>query len=183
MRLRTIEVKDEEIIILTTALIVLFAGLEIAHGQSVEIYENSTLGFKFQYPTEWKGILLNGSNGVSFDLRSLNPSGVAVNRLDVFVVDLLEDKSLYLYLREYLPGQTGVDYSTLKTNEIIISDFPATRATWDTQYDRNHLGKALTVFAIKDRTVYQTHYETGPEVFFKYLPQVNNIINTFEITG
>jgi hypothetical protein len=56
-------------------------------------------------------------------------------------------------------------------------------AIWDTKDDTITLTKALSVFVARDGTLYRIHYEIGPEVFNDYLPQVNNIIKSFVITG
>jgi hypothetical protein len=157
---------------------VLVIGVEIASGQSLETYENSLSGFKFQYPSQWTPTMLEGSNGVSFDL---NPESSA-NRTDVFVVALPIYGSFHNHFRQYISEQTEIDYSTLRTNEIIVSSFPATMAIWDTKDDTITLTKALSVFVVRDGTLYPIHYEIGPEVFHDYLP-VNNMIKSFQITG
>lgn len=156
--------------------------LKLAYAQSLETYENPLFGFKFQYPSEWIPILFEGNTGVSFDLHIVNPSKIAVNKV---VVDLPENKTMKQYLREYTPQQTGLDMVTLKLNQTTLSGLPATTESWDVKWDwsKDYWGKALTTFGIKDNTVYQIHYETGPEVFYTYLPQVKNVISSFEITG
>ena len=158
---------------------VLVAGVDIAYSQSLETYENSLSGFKFQYPTEWKPVIVEGSNGVSFDLYP--ESGE--NRTDVFVVAIPMHNSLHQYFREYMGEQSGIDYSTLRTNEFIVSNFPGIMATWNIVDDTGTLAKALSVFAIRDRTLYRIHYEIPPEFYDKFFPQVQNLIKSFQITG
>lgn len=167
------------ILFITFSLAVLVAFVEVAYGQSLQTYDNSLTGFKFQYPSEWIPKILEGSNGLSFDL---NPES-STNRTDVFVVAFPIYGSFHDYFRQYISEQTGIDYSTLRTNEIVVSSFPATMAMWDTKDDTTTLAKALSVFVIRDGTLYRIHYEIGPELFDKYLPQVNNIVKSFEITG
>lgn len=158
---------------------VLVAGVDIAYSQSLETYENSLFGFKFQHPSQWTPKIVEGSNGVSFDL---NPESCA-NRTDVFVQAFPIYGSFHDYFRQYISEQTGIDYSILRTNEIVVSSFPATMAMWDTKDDTTTLTKALSVFVIRDGTLYRIHYEISPELFDDYLPQVNDIIKSYQITG
>ena len=157
----------------------LVIGVEIASGQSLETYENSQSGFKFQYPSQWTPTMLERSNGLSFDL---NPESSA-NRTDVVVKAFPIYGSFHDYFRQYISDRAGIDYSTLRTNETVVSGFPASMAIWDTKDDTITLTKALSVFVARDETLYRIHYEIGPEVFDYYLPQVNNIIKSFVITG
>ena len=159
----------------------LASSFEVASGQSFETYENSISGFKFQYVSDWYPKMSERSDGVSFILNELKQSEDSVNNNGVFVEAVPIYGSFHDYFRQYISEQRNIDYSTLRTNEIIVSGFPATMAMWDTKDDTTTLTKALSVFVSRDGTLYRIHYEIGPEGFDDYLPQVNNIVKSFQI--
>jgi hypothetical protein len=145
----------------------------------LETYQNSQSGFKFQYPSEWAPTILERSKAVSFDL---NPESIA-NRTDVVVEAFPINGSFHDYFRQYISERAGIDYSTLGTSETIVGDFPATMAIWDTKDGTIALTKALSVFVPRDGNLYRIHYEIPSEFYDKFLPQVQNLIKSFQVTG
>ncbi len=104
--------------------------------------------------------------------------------LTLFRVDLSENVTLKQYLREYTSEPTlYVDFETLKFNETKLSGISAITATWNMSLTSSQgpFSKSLLIFAIKDNTVYIIQYKTGPEMFNKWIPDVNRIVNSFQI--
>jgi hypothetical protein len=164
----------------------LLSGSNNVYSQTDTVYTNPLLGFKFQYPSEW-GDPSQGNGGVSFIFDKPSDGNFAFDKLSIFLVDLPtgENKTLKQYIREYTSQQTGVAYSTLKINETKLSGIPAITATYETSpsISRNPIWeKVQTTFAIKDHTVYQIYYGTDPEIFDRYIANVNKLTNSFEIT-
>ena len=137
--------------------------------------------FKFQYPSQWKGNLFEVSDGVYFDINPVSQKDVGVNRTGLSVAVLPMHQSAHEWFREYLYENKGTDYSTLRTSETKLSDFPATMATWDIKNDNIVQAKALSVFAVIDKTVYHIHYEVSPDLILLFFAQVYKITNTFQI--
>ena len=155
------------------------------NGQMSKSYDNPLLGFKFQYPSEF-GEPSQGNGGVSFIFDKPDDGNFAFDKLSIFIVDLKDNITLKQYIREYTSQQTSVDYSTLKINETELSGVPAITATYvrSPSVSKSPIWeKVQTTYAIKDNKVYQIYYGTGLEVFDKWLPQVNNVIKSFQITG
>jgi hypothetical protein len=168
------------------AFLGLLSSLNDVYSQTDREYNNPLFGFKFQYPSEW-GEPSQGSGGVSFIFDKPGDGNFAFDKLSIFIVELpaAENKTLKQYIREYTSHQTGVDYSTMKINETKLSGIPAITATYETSpsISRNPIWeKVQTSFAIKDHTVYQIYYGTGPEIFDRYIANVNKVTNSFEIT-
>lgn len=157
-----------------------FAGLS-AKGQSIQYYQNDTLGFKFQYPSEWKGLLFPNDTGVTFDFQGTAQSNIGINNVIVSVAKLPRGTTAYQYLRQYISQKQGIDYSTLKTNEITLSNLSAANATWNIKNENNQDKKVLTVFTVNQDRLYEIYYETNSEIFDRYLPGAENIIHTFAI--
>ena len=148
-------------------------------------YDNASLGLKFQYPTEF-GEPSQGNGGVSFIFDKPDDGNFAFDKLSVFIVDLKDNMTLKQYIREYTSQQASVDYSTLKINETKLSGLPAITATYERAppVSKSPIWeKVQTTYTIKDNTVYQIYYGTAPEIFDERLPQVNDVVKSFQITG
>jgi hypothetical protein len=162
------EVMHKEVIILTALSLLGLVGMNVAHGETTETYQNDTLGFKFQYPSEWKESLFSDGKGVLFDFHSIAQSNPGTNKVMASVMNLPRGTTTFQYFKQYIQEQKGLDYSTLRINEIMLSSFPATNATWDIKEDNNQYKKALTAFTVAQDRLYQIYYETDSEIFDKY---------------
>ena len=160
----------------------------LTNSNQLATYEDPLLGFKFQYPTEWKQLLDKniGNTGVAFNLfKVLNDKDL---RLAIFTDNLPENETLKQYLREYISNEGGccVDHQSLKINQTKFGGVPAMNTSWNEIGDKGEVfGKNLLVFAIKDKIGYAIHYniyENSSELYDKYLPTVKNIIKSFQIT-
>jgi hypothetical protein len=156
----------------------------IASNESLT-YDDPLLGFRFQYPQNWKNIIDENiaGTGVAFSLFHLVESEYPhdISGLHLYIKNVPENKTLKQHMMELISKY--IDHQSLKYNEIKLSGIPAINASW-TLSDKNViLQKSLLNFAIKDNVAYIIDYDAGPEVFGKWLPQVNNIIKSFQITG
>ena len=147
-------------------------------------YEDPSLGFKFQYPALWKQILekdMEGT-GVAFSPLPTSPTEHFADLL-IYTTDHQENITLKQYLREFILEQLCcVDNQSLKYNETKLSGIPSMNASWNLTKDNNQVyGKALLNFAIKDGIAYVIHYDANLETFARWLPEVKNIINSFQI--
>lgn len=147
-------------------------------------YEDPSLGFKFQYPALWKQILekdMEGA-GVAFSPLPTSPTEHFADLL-IYTTDHQENITLKQYLREFILEQLCcVDNQSLKYNENKISGIPTINASWNLTKENNQVyGKALLNFAIKDGIAYVIHYDANLETFARWLPEVKNIINSFQI--
>lgn len=147
-------------------------------------YEDPSLGFKFQYPAEWKQILekdMEGT-GVAFSPLPTSPTEQFADLL-IYTIDHQENITLKQYFEEFILEQLCcVDNQSLKYNETRLSGIPSINASWNLTKENNQVyGKALLNFAIKDGIAYVIHYDANLETFARLLPEVENIINSFQI--
>jgi hypothetical protein len=147
------------------------------HISYLETYDNPLLGFKFQYPLEWKRVMTEGLAGVGFSLSKLN--NTEPNTYDTFgfmTLDVPETKTLKQYLRD-LNLILKINSSTLKLVEAKLSGYPALNATWIEKND-----KVEMIYTILDKTAYSSLYKADSKTYDKNLKEVNKIINSFQIT-
>jgi hypothetical protein len=157
--------------------------MSFAYAQSLEKYDDVLLGFKFQYPNEWKRLLEKNyeDNGVVFNLSPLiGNNNILNNNVYVWADDfpISNNKTQKQYVREYLLKVfPGIDRETMKLNETELSGIPAMNVTYS-DIERN----TMMYFVYKDNTAYVIKYEAQPTLFDKWLPQVNALIRSFQIT-
>lgn len=147
-------------------------------------YEDPSLGFTFQYPAVWKQILEKDMEGTGVAFSPL-PASATEHFADllIYTTDHQENKTRQQYLREFILEQLCcIDNQSLKYNETKLSGIPSINASWNLTNENNEVyGKALLNFVIKDGIAYIIHYDANLVTFDRWLPEVENIINSFQI--
>lgn len=147
-------------------------------------YEDPSLGIRFQYPAVWKQILENDMEGTGVAFSPL-PTYATEHFADllIYTTDHQENKTLKQYLREFILEQLCcIDNQSLKYNETKLSGIPSINASWNLTNENTEVyGKALLNFVIKDGIAYIIHYDANLVTFDRWLQEVKNIINSFQI--
>lgn len=147
-------------------------------------FEDNSLGFGFKYPAMWSQLLekdLKGT-GVHFSPLPTYPKEVFADLL-IYTSYHQENKTLEQYFHEFISEQLCcIGNQSLKYNKANISGIQSINASWNlTKEDDQVYGKSLLNFAIKDGVAYVIHYDASLKTFYRWLPEVKKIINSFEI--
>jgi serine/threonine-protein kinase len=142
-------------------------------------YENSTYGLKLQYPSSWD----KEENGVvTFSPPAINSNA----SLDISIDSISDEKGIALSqyasdgisdLKQSLKNFKSVG---LATNSV-LAGLPAYRSIY-TYVDQNTIFKDMEIGAIKGDKVYILTYEAGINEYDTYLPIIQELINSFQIT-
>lgn len=158
-------------------------GFSFVQNQSL-VYQDASLGFKFQYPVEWKQFLEKDrvGSGVAFSPLPTRPSENFADLL-IYTSENHQNKTLKEFMNEIIREQLCcIDNQSLKYNDTHLSGIPSINASWDlTKKNNDVYGKALLNLAIKDGNAYVIHYDANLETFARWLPEVKNIINSFQL--
>lgn len=148
------------------------------------IFEDNSLGFGFKYPAVWSQLLEKDfeSKGVHFSPLPTYPKEVFADLL-IYTRDHQENKTLEQYFHEFISEQLCcIDNQSLKYNKANLSAIQSINASWNlTREDNQVYGKSLLNFAIQDGVAYVIHYDASLKTFYRWLPEVKKIINSFEI--
>ena len=91
--------------IISTIITVVIIPMSFAYAQSLEKNEDALLGFKLQYPKEWKGLLEynHEKTGVVFNLSPLiGKHELLNNNLYVYKDYPISNKTQKQYIREFI---------------------------------------------------------------------------------
>jgi hypothetical protein len=148
-------------------------------------YQNSTLGLKIQYPSNWQKEehgLLSSSRGLTF--TSPVDKNSANYPIKVFIdIEPLEAKSIEQYTLEQIDKLREDDpsFNIISASTISLSDnTPAGQVV----YMRDMFGipaKEMQIYTIKGSQVYTIWYLAQATTYDKYLPTVQKIIDSLEI--
>lgn len=173
-------------------------------------YEDKLLGFKFEYPAQWNQTPGKNTKdtGVAIDLNNFTtaaPSGVSIYTEKLQEINERpqenestrdnnerpqenerppEIKTLKQYLNNFIYSENCcVDFRSIKFNESNLGGIPSMSASWNhVDESKNIIGKNWLNFAIKDGIAYVIYYHTPTEEsFHKFLPQVKNIVSSFQV--
>jgi serine/threonine-protein kinase len=148
-------------------------------------YENSTYAIRIQYPLDWDRED-DGVNGTETNVVAFSPPSSTNTNLDVSIDDISDQKGISLaqYASDSLSdvkSSSNFNLVESSTNNALLAGLPAYRFTY-TYTDQNTNFKDTEIGAIKDNKVYTLRYEAGQNEYDKYLPIVQNMINSFQIT-
>lgn len=147
-------------------------------------YEDASLGFRFKYPAQWNQILEKDrvGTGVAFSPLPTSPTEDFADLL-IYTSDNQQNKSLQEFLHEFILEQMCcIGDQSLKYNASKLCNIPSINATWNLTNQNNEVyGKALLNLAIKNGIAYVIHYDANIVTFARWLPEVKNIINSFQI--
>jgi hypothetical protein len=151
-------------------------------------YQNSTFGIKIQYPSNWE----KQENGTRQDTQTdivtfLSPVINSRANLDVSIDDISGEKGISLtqYANQNIAdlNQSLPDAKLIasNTNNVVIAGLPAYRMVY-TSADGNTILKTMEIGAMKGDKVYILTYEAAMQEYAKYLPVIQRMIDSFQIT-
>lgn len=150
-------------------------------------YINSTYGIKLQYPSGWD----KEENGTRQDTETsvvtfYPPATNSNASLDISIDDISDEKGIAL--AQYASGGINDLKQSLKnfklvglTTNNVLSGLPAYKSIY-TYADQNTIFKDMEIGAIKGDKAYILTYEAGINEYEKYLPIIQELINSFQIT-
>jgi eukaryotic-like serine/threonine-protein kinase len=151
-------------------------------------YQNSTFGIKMQYPSNWE----KQENGTRQDTQTdivtfLSPVINSRANLDVSIDDISGEKGISLtqYANQNIAdlNQSLPDAKLIasNTNNVVIAGLPAYRMVY-TSADGSTILKTMEIGAMKGDKVYILTYEAAMQEYAKYLPVIQRMIDSFQIT-
>ena len=152
-------------------------------------YENSTYGIRMQYPSEWhKENVSGGSDNnsmlvdvVKFSSPSKNTSDTFSESLDLRVDNVSQPITLAKYANNSIEDlRKDFKIIELDTNAS-LSDNPAYKLVY-TGVEQGVNLQAMLILTIKGDKAYIISYNAEPTKFSNYLPTLQNMINSFQIT-
>jgi hypothetical protein len=154
------------------------------------LYENSTYGIKFQFPYGWNKIeLLTGRlTNIEFTSPTGNVTGGTQLPAEV-VISIEKGLGNVTTLGQYGEASNKLLHATLGNfnsttpRPATLSGQPAIARVLDVKQPTSgiHINIAQ-VFTIKDGKAYIITYTAPASRYFSYLPMVQQIINSFQIT-
>lgn len=147
-------------------------------------YENSTNDIKLQYPSSWvKNLTVSSPDVVTF-----YPRGNSSAELTVSVDDISDEKGIPL--AQYASDSNDAikhenkDFKLLgSTTNNTLAGLPAYKSIYSYAGDNNTKVQGMEIGAIKGNKVYIVTYEAGPNEYDKYLPIIQQLIKSFQITS
>jgi serine/threonine-protein kinase len=150
-------------------------------------YVNSTYGIKLQYPSSWDKEENGTRQDAETDVVTFTPPAINSNAsLDISIDDISDEKGISL--AQYVSGSISDLKQSLKsfnlvgltTNNVLVG-LPAYKSIY-TYVDQNTIFKDMEIGAIKGDKAYILTYEAGMNEYDKYLPIIQQMINSFQIT-
>jgi eukaryotic-like serine/threonine-protein kinase len=150
-------------------------------------YENSTYGIKAQYPLNWDKQENGTRQDTETDLVTFYPPSTNSNAsLDISIDDISDEKGTTL--SQYASNGTTDLNQSLKNFKLVgsstnsvLAGLPAYNSTY-TYLDGNVVLKDMEIGAIKGNNVYIVTYEAGINEYNKYLPIIQKVIDSLQIT-
>jgi len=151
-------------------------------------YENSTYGIKIQYPSSWDYEQNGTKQDTETDIVTFYPPASKSNAsLDVTIDDISDEKGISL--TQYANGSLSDLKQSLKNFKLVestiagnvLSGLPAYKSVY-TFVEGNTIFKDMETGAIKGDKAYILTYDAGINEYDKYLPLVQQLINSFQIT-
>ena len=150
-------------------------------------YVNSTYGIKLQYPSSWDKEENGTRQDTQTDVVTFSPPTVNSNAsLDISIDNISDEKGIPL--AQYASDSISDLKQSLKnfkldgsTTNNILAGLPAYKSIY-TYVDENTIFKDMEIGAIKGDKVYILTYEAGINEYDKYLPIIQESINSFQLT-
>lgn len=178
--------------LISTIFLVVTTTGHIVQGQKTSAnfltYENSTYGIKIQYPSSWSEEQNGTKQDTATDIIAFSPPTSNSNvSLDVTMDDISDEKGISLTqyatnglsdLKQSLKNFKSVAFTTAGN---VLSGLPAYKSVY-TFADGNTISKDLEIGTIKGDKAYYLIYDAGINEYDKYLPIIQQMINSFQIT-
>jgi len=150
-------------------------------------YVNSTYGIKLQYPSSWDKEENGTRQDTETNVVTFYPPATNSNAsLDISIDDISDEKGIAL--AQYASGGISDLKQSLKnfklvglTTNNVLSGLPAYKSIY-AYADQNTTFKDMEIGAIKGDKAYVLTYEAGMNEYEKYLPIIQELINSFQIT-
>jgi hypothetical protein len=150
-------------------------------------YENSTYGIKIQYPSSWDKEENGTRQDTETNVVTFYPPAVNSNAsLDISIDDISDEKGIPLtqYANDGNSDlkQSLNDFQLIgSTTNNVLAGLPAYKSIY-TFVDENTTFKDMEIGAIKGDKAYVLTYEAGLNEYDKYLPIMQELINSFQLT-
>jgi serine/threonine-protein kinase len=150
-------------------------------------YANSTYGIKLQYPSSWDKEENGTRQGTETDVVTFSPSAINSNAsLDMTIDDISDEKGIAL--AQYASGSISDLKQSVKNFKLVglntnsvLAGLPAYKSIY-TYVVENTIFKDMEIGAIKGDKAYILTYEAGMNEYDKYLPIIQELINSFQLT-
>lgn len=152
-------------------------------GNKLEIYQNQDFGFKIAYPFSWQEAENIGSDIANVIFVSpLESNDDKFNeRLAVRVSHVHSSTTLGTFSDTYISNiRNNPNSEVISTTESTISGSPAEKLIYTLRQGEKQFG-ILEQWTIKNSKVYQISFYGELEKYQTYLPNVEELINSFEI--
>jgi eukaryotic-like serine/threonine-protein kinase len=150
-------------------------------------YVNSTYGIKLQYPFSWDKEENGTKQDTETDVVTFYPPAANSNAsLDISIDDISDEKGIGLAqyassgVSDLKQSLTNFKSLGLATNSV-LAGLPAYKSIY-TYVDQNTIFKDMEIGAIKGDKIYILTYEAGINEYDKYLPIIQELINSFQVT-
>jgi hypothetical protein len=150
-------------------------------------YANSTYGIKLQYPSSWDKEENGTRQGTETDVVTFSPPAINSNAsLDMTIDDISDEKGIAL--AQYASGSISDLKQSVKNFKLVglntnsvLAGLPAYKSIY-TYVGENSIFKDMEIGAIKGDKAYILTYEAGMNEYDKYLPIIQELINSFQLT-
>jgi hypothetical protein len=147
-------------------------------------YENTNVGIKMKYPSDWSVAYRGSTVGKEF-VKFHSTEKIAKDQVPVATVSIVR----YLSNSTDAPNtfKSGEkneinNIRILKTNLTSVDKSPAYVSIYYDYSQKNHTLKVLTVFAVRDEQVYRIDFSADPPKYDDYLPLATEMIGSFQFT-
>lgn len=168
------------------AFILIYIGVNRNLYKDFETYNNDIYQFNIKYPEAWSQKNIDDpitGEVVVFSSGLETSSDPFLERVNIFVEYLSEPITLEEYTQsvfERIKQAKGSDIEVYQDSKAKISKYPARRVIYSRLENGLQL-RQMEIFTIKDNRVYVAIYTAERAKFSKFLNQVNQIINSWEI--
>src|SRR5918999_5736687 len=153
---------------------------------SLLIYESPVSGIRTQYPDGWE-ILIQRTSNSSISLRFDSPpeNDTDIFRENVlFVIDTISNNTALSNftsgaVTSYLERYPDLKFSEVSSTNLTNGTIPAYKLVASRTQDGLDF---MQIFAIKDDKVYTITYSSATTRYSTYLPIIERVIDSFEVT-
>lgn len=148
-----------------------------------EMTFSSETGFSVTYPAEWLIDTTDPSTVVKLYIYVAHTNVGAVN---IETADLAPGATFDDFVNSNLENLTNLrDFMLISTEDITFADRRACRVVWQATIPvqfNDTLIKAMQIFVINNEKGYGITYTTTPKDFDRYLPQAQDLVESFTFT-
>ena len=177
---------DDSDTITTTTTTTIESSDQILSNDSVLVYESPAYGMRTQYPDGWEIVIQNTSNS-SLSLRFSSP---LENDTDIYRENVLfeihtisNNAALGDYTTEalayYLESYPDLKFNEVSSTNLTNSAIPAYKLVGTRMQEGLDF---MSIVAIKEDKVYTITYSSDKTRYSTYLPIIEEMVNSFEVT-